>query len=116
MDGPGFRNEFIVVNGEAAGSRIIIPHGNITIGSGEGSRLRLPVSGVSRRHALLTSTDGRTILADQQSGNGSWVNGHRITLPTELAHGDLVQFGQVRLRLIDRNATAPRAQPPGAAE
>ncbi len=104
MDGPGPRNEFIVVSGEAAGNRIVIPHGNVTVGSLEGSRLHLPVSGVSRRHALLTSVNGRTILTDQESRNGSWVNGSRVSSPTELAHGDLVQFGQVRLRFIDRNA------------
>ncbi|WP_066286531.1 FHA domain-containing protein [Arthrobacter sp. B6] len=104
MDGPGARNEFIVVSGEAAGSRIAIPHGNVTIGSDDASRIRLPVSGVSRRHALLTSANGRTILADQQSRNGSWVNGHRISSPTELTDGDLVEFGQVGLRFIDRTA------------
>jgi len=95
------RDEFVVVNGEAAGSRIRIPHGTTTIGSGEGSRLRLPVSGVSRRHAELTSLGGRTILTDQQSRNGTWVNGHVITSPTELADGDEVQIGQVLLRFVE---------------
>ncbi|WP_461855551.1 FHA domain-containing protein [Arthrobacter sp. C152] len=104
MDGPGARNEFIVVSGEAAGNRLVIPRGEVTVGSQDGSRLRLPFYGVSHRHALLSSADGRTVLTDQQSRNGSWVNGHRITSPTELAHGDLVQFGEVRLRFIDRNA------------
>ncbi len=99
MDGPGVRNAFVVVNGEAAGTRIVIPHGQTTIGSDEGSRLRLPVSGVSRRHALLTSLDGRTILDDQDSRNGTWVNGHAITSPTELTDGDEVQFGQVQAPL-----------------
>ena len=103
MDGPGARNEFIVVSGEAAGDRLVIPHGEVTVGSQEGSRLLLPVSGVSRRHALLTSVNGRTVLTDQESRNGSWVNGYRITSPTALAHGDLVQFGQLRLRFIDRS-------------
>lgn len=102
MDGADDRNEFIVVNGEAAGDRLVIPHGTVTIGSDDGSTLRLPVSGVSRRHALLIPVHGRTILADQQSRNGSWVNGQRIDSPTVLNHGDLVQFGQVRLRFIDR--------------
>ena len=101
MDASGLRDEFVVVNGEAAGSRIRIPHGTTTIGSGEGSRLRLPVSGVSRRHAELTSLGGRTILTDQQSRNGTWVNGHVITSPTELADGDEVQIGQVLLRFVE---------------
>lgn len=101
MDASGLRDEFVVVNGEAAGRRIRIPHGTTTIGSGEGSRLRLPVSGVSRRHAELTSLDGRTILTDQQSRNGTWVNGHEITSPTELADGDEVGIGQVLLRFVE---------------
>jgi hypothetical protein len=104
MNGPVFRNEFVVENGDAAGTRIVIPHGNATIGSDEGSRIRLAASGVSRRHAVVTSLDGRTILADRASRNGSWVNGQPITSPTELADGDLVQFGAVRLRFLDRNA------------
>ena len=114
MDGPGLRNAFVVVNGEAAGTRIVIPHGKTTIGSDEGSRLRLPVSGVSRRHALLTSLDGRTLLDDQDSRNGTWVNGHAITSPTELTDGDEVQFGQVRLRFVEAKYDGGSA-PPGAA-
>ncbi|MBT2534577.1 FHA domain-containing protein [Arthrobacter sp. ISL-69] len=114
MDGPGIRNAFVVVNGEAAGTRFVIPHGTTTIGSDEGSRLRLPDSGVSRRHALLTSLDGRTILDDQDSRNGTWVNGHAITAPTELTDGDEVQFGQVRLRFVEGTYDGGSA-PPGAA-
>ncbi|MFD2364070.1 MULTISPECIES: FHA domain-containing protein [unclassified Arthrobacter] len=115
MDGPGARNEFIVVSGEAAGNRLVIPRGEVTVGSQDGSRLRLPAYGVSRHHALLSSVDGRTILTDQQSRNGSWVNGHRITSPTELAHGDLVQFGEVSLRFIDRNADGGTPREDGGA-
>ncbi|MDQ0076713.1 FHA domain-containing protein [Arthrobacter oryzae] len=114
MDGPGVRSEFVVVSGEAAGTRIVIPHGKTTIGSDEGSRLRLPVSGVSRRHALLTSLDGRTILDDQDSRNGTWVNGHAITSPTELTDGDEVQFGQVTLRFVERTYDGGSAPPDAA--
>ena len=114
MDGPGVRSAFVVVNGEASGTRIVIPHGQTTIGSDEGSRLRLPVSGVSHRHALLTSLDGRTVLDDQDSRNGTWVNGHAITSPTELTDGDEVQFGQVTLRFVEGTYDGGSA-PPGAA-
>ncbi|WP_104176271.1 FHA domain-containing protein [Arthrobacter sp. Y81] len=114
MDGPGVRSEFVVVNGETAGTRIVIPHGTTTIGSDEGSRLRLPVSGVSRHHAILTSLDGRTILDDQDSRNGTWVNGHAITSPTELTDGDVVQIGRVQLRFVEGEYDGGSA-PPGAA-
>lgn len=114
MDGPGLRSAFVVINGEAAGARIVIPHGKTTIGSDEGSRLCLPVSGVSRRHALLTSVNGRNILADENSRNGTWVNGHAITSPTELTDGDEVQFGQVRLRFVEGAYDGGSAPPPAA--
>ena len=104
MGRPEYRAEFVVVNGGGAGTRIAVPPGTVTIGSEEGSRIRLPASGVSRRHAEVTSLDGRTVLADRASRNGSWVNGHRVMSPTELADGDLVQFGEVRLRFLPRNA------------
>lgn len=109
MNGPVYRNEFVVVNGDAAGTRIVIPHGNVTIGSEEGSRIRLAASGVSRRHAVVSSLDGRTILTDRASRNGSWVNEEAISSPTELADGDLVQFGSVLLRFHDRNADGGNA-------
>lgn len=126
MNRPVYRNEFVVVNGDAAGTQIVIPDGKATIGSEEGSRIRLAAPGVSRSHAEVTTHDGRTILADRASRNGSWVNGRPITSPTELAGGDLVQFGEVRLRFLARNSdsgvkpggqgggqkTAPAAVPP----
>lgn len=117
MGRPEYRIEFVVVNGGEAGTRIAVPPGTVTIGSEEGSRIRLPASGVSRRHAEVTSLDGRTVLADRASRNGSWVNGHRVMSPTELADGDLVQFGEVRLRFVRRKADGgfkPAAQSPGA--
>ncbi|MBP1137285.1 hypothetical protein JOE31_003517 [Arthrobacter sp. PvP023] len=114
MDASGLRSAFVVVNGEAAGTRIVIPHGKTTVGSDEGSRLRLPASGVSRRHALLTSVDGRTILDDQNSRNGTWVNGRAITSPTELTDGDEVRFGQVRLRFVEGTYDGGSAPPPAA--
>ncbi|MHA7207929.1 FHA domain-containing protein [Arthrobacter sp. MDT1-65] len=104
MSEPIYGNEFVVVNGDALGTRIVIPHGKATIGSEEGAGIRLAAPGVSRSHAEVTSLDGRTILADRASRNGSWVNGRPVTSPMELAGGDLVQFGEVRLRFLARNA------------
>lgn len=104
MGEPIYRNEFVVVNGNAPGTRIVIPHGKAMIGREENCRIRLDAPGVSRRHAEVTSLDGRTFLADRASRNGSWVNGRPVTSPMELASGDLVQFGEVRLRFLARNA------------
>lgn len=48
---------------------------------------------VSRRHAEISQrSEGRFVVTDLQSFNGTLVNGQRISQPTQLAHGDLVQL------------------------
>ena len=54
---------------------------------------------VSRRHAQLRHRDGRWILQDLESKNGSFVNGVRVGR-TELRPGDVVLIGNKRL-LVD---------------
>ena len=45
-------------------------------------------------HLRMTSKDGRIVLNDLGSTNGTYVNGRRITTPTDLARGDAVQVGK----------------------
>jgi len=53
---------------------------------------------VSRRHARLWFRDGKWLLQDLASTNGTFVNG-RLVGRCELRPGDLVVVGQVRLRI-----------------
>jgi putative cell wall-binding protein len=45
-------------------------------------------------HLRMTSKDGRIVLNDLGSTNGTYVNGRRITAPTDLGRGDAVQVGK----------------------
>lgn len=54
----------------------------------------LDVAGISRRHAEFRYEDGKIIVEDLDSTNGTYVNGRRIESPTELKPGDSVRFGQ----------------------
>lgn len=45
-------------------------------------------------HLRMTSKDGRIVLNDLGSTNGTYVNGRRVTTPTDLARGDAVQVGK----------------------
>ena len=54
---------------------------------------------VSRRHALLRFRDGRWILQDLESTNGTRVNGEPVGR-CQLRPGDALQVGDVRL-LVD---------------
>ena len=54
---------------------------------------------VSRRHACLLRQEGRWVLRDLGSRNGTRVNGVRVTEEVEVRAGDRVSFGGVRYRL-----------------
>ena len=54
---------------------------------------------VSRRHARITVAEGRAILEDLDSKNGTFVGGERISSPTPLAHGDVIRLGRISVRI-----------------
>jgi hypothetical protein len=60
---------------------------------------------VSRRHAELRREDGRWLLRDLGSRNGTRVNGVRLLDEAEVCPGDRVSFGDARFRLGE----APRS-------
>ena len=53
---------------------------------------------VSRNHAVLEVHDGKLVVRDIGSTNGTFVNGERIQLRT-LRPGDLVAFGKTQMRV-----------------
>ena len=53
---------------------------------------------VSRKHARVYPQDGRFYIEDLNSGNGSFVNGQRITGPTLLKTDDRIKFGPILFR------------------
>lgn len=48
---------------------------------------------VSRRHAELRREDGKLVLYDLNSVNGTYLNGVRLNKPTTLKHGDQIRIG-----------------------
>lgn len=52
---------------------------------------------ISRHHASLAWEDGRFILRDLGSANGTFLNGQQITAPQELQSGDVIGVSEVLL-------------------
>ena len=53
----------------------------------------------SAEHAILTFRGRAWYIEDLESTNGTFVNGAPVTEVTPLGYGDVIQIGQVRLRL-----------------
>jgi len=62
----------------------------VTIGRAPGNDIRIDNLGVSRQHAALKLQEGRYVLEDLGSSNGTFVNGERVAGPRELADGDQI--------------------------
>jgi len=63
------------------------------IGKSESNDIVIPSQYVSRQHATLTYKDGYFYLTDNNSSNGTKVNGRRIHSPTRIEDGVKVSFG-----------------------
>ncbi|MFD0024062.1 DUF1707 and FHA domain-containing protein [Streptomyces sp. NPDC058382] len=74
------------------------PH-PLRIGRDPGNGLRLSHETVSRMHAELTVHDGRWLLRDLGSTNGTCVNGQRVVGTVSVREGDQVSFGRMAFRL-----------------
>ncbi len=102
--GPQQRAELITVPGEQGSA---VPEGMtfdiqgvVTLGRSQSARVLLDDSSVSAQHALLRPIDGVWTIEDLGSRNGTLVNGRPISAAVELACGDSLQLGRVRLRLM----------------
>lgn len=71
----------------------------ITIGRVTGNDIVLPKGNVSKRHSRIVLKDGRYIVVDLKSTNGTYVNGRKITSPLVIKPGDKVYIGDFIISL-----------------
>jgi hypothetical protein len=70
------------------------------IGRGSAAEIRFDDHRVSRDHAILVRHGRYFRLLDNRSANGTFVNGRQV-IATNIAGGDLIELGPVRLRLVE---------------
>jgi EAL domain-containing protein (putative c-di-GMP-specific phosphodiesterase class I) len=75
-----------------------------TIGRASSNDFSLPSRNVSKFHADIIVAVDAVLVRDLGSTNGTFVNGTRITAPTPVGDGDLVQFADMEFRLGRANA------------
>jgi uncharacterized RDD family membrane protein YckC len=67
--------------------------GEVTLGRSRSVTVRVEHDSVSRSHALLTLDQGRALLKDLNSSNGTFAGGQRILGEKELAENETIQLG-----------------------
>jgi hypothetical protein len=72
--------------------------GATRVGRNTESDIFLVDPSVSRNHALLDVQEGRLVVRDAGSSNGTFVNGERVEVKT-LRAGDVVAFGKTEMRV-----------------
>jgi pilus assembly protein CpaF len=86
----------------------------ISVGRVHGNDIVLPKGNVSKRHARVLYRDGRFIVTDLNSTNGTYVNRRRITQATIVREGDKIYVGDFVLKI--EPTAASRETPEAASE
>ncbi len=106
---------FTIIISEKGGAdrREAFDRSEINVGRVQGNDLMLAKGNVSKHHARLLYRDGRFIVTDLKSTNGTYVNGRKISQATIVREGDKIYVGDFVLRLETGNSGASEA--PGEA-
>ncbi|HEV3163611.1 MAG TPA: FHA domain-containing protein [Isosphaeraceae bacterium] len=91
--------QLVVVRGRSESQILKLGRGIITAGRQEDCQLRIRSSQVSRRHCQLYEREGRLVVMDLGSSNGTFVNGKKVEGQKVLKPGDVLTLGKVKLRV-----------------
>ncbi len=89
-----------VVGGKHAGREIGITIPNFIIGRGEQAHLRPNSDLVSREHCSILTGNGKVIVKDLGSRNGTLVNGNLIDGEFSASPGDVLRVGKLQFEFI----------------
>jgi pilus assembly protein CpaF len=85
--------------------RMVFNKPEVTIGRVQGNDIVLPKGNVSKRHARIVLKDGKFIIVDLKSTNGTYVNGRKITSPLVVKDSDKIYIGDFIVG-VDETASA----------
>jgi pSer/pThr/pTyr-binding forkhead associated (FHA) protein len=104
----------VVVDGPTKTADLNLRKTETLVGRQKGCDVRIPSDQVSRRHCLLLYKDGRLMVEDLQSANGTFVNGARVDEPLLIRPGELLRIGPLQFRVeytLATKALRPKAEP-----
>jgi hypothetical protein len=99
----------LIQNGDGTAQRHELHQGVTTVGRHPENTIVLDNTSVSSHHAQITVEDGKSILRDLNSANGTTVNGTTVT-EVALKAGDSIQFASVDCVCDTQKMAAPQEQ------
>ena len=99
--------------GSRLGEEVPLSGEQVSVGRSPDSDIRLDDNLVSWQHALLSYRDGKYVLYDRESTNGTWVNGQRIAQSVVRPGTDQIRIGPsvFILEVGNQRLSTPTAQP-----
>ena len=76
--------------------------GELTLGRGSGSDIQLKDPFVSKNHLRIVEDEGEYYIEDQESANGTFLNGERVEDAVRLDNGDIIQVGNIEFLFVHR--------------
>ncbi|WP_157006400.1 FHA domain-containing protein [Agromyces laixinhei] len=89
----------IITSGTKNGTEFPLGNDEITIGRSSDSAIIIRDDYTSTHHARLMQWNGRWMLQDLDSTNGTFLNGSRVTVPTPIPLGATVKVGATTFEL-----------------
>ncbi|MCD5345389.1 FHA domain-containing protein [Agromyces sp. H3Y2-19a] len=89
----------IITNGAKSGTEFPLGTDEITIGRSSDSAIIIRDDYTSTHHARLMLWNGRWMIQDLDSTNGTFLNGSRVTVPTPIPLGATVKVGATTFEL-----------------
>ncbi len=88
-----------VTEKEGPSATLSFDKAEISIGRVKGNDIVLPKGNVSKRHSRIVVKDGKFIVVDLKSTNGTYVNGRKITSPQVIKDSDKVYIGDFTIAI-----------------
>lgn len=104
-------DEFPVIvwlDGSLSNQHWVLNREVMTLGREEVCDIVIPVRQISRQHLTFRLRGGSCVIEDNNSKNGTWVNGYRLLGARELDDGDEIRIAKdIRMRFVGSGATTP---------
>lgn len=91
--------ELVILTGASESYRVKLRPAGHVVGRSPDADISIDDPYSSEFHARVGMSDGKVVVHDLGSTNGTYVNGRRVTSPTTVSRGDTVQIGKTTLEV-----------------